>query len=263
MNMIEIENLSKYFGAVQAVRDLTLKVPAGELFCFLGPNGAGKTTTIKLLCGLLRPSSGNIRVGGFDPAHEPAKVREIIGYIPDMPYLYDRLTPGEFLEFIGDLYRIPRREVKAELEYLFKLFDLGQYAACLIKDLSHGYRQRLIYAAALLHKPKVLFIDEPFIGLDPYTIRLIHDLLRRKAADGMTIFLTSHILALIEKLADRIGIMADGRLVAVGTLDELRAKSLPARGGAAGLSSQKHGDQGSVQGPLEDIFLRLTRPESV
>jgi len=240
--MIKIENLSKNFGAVQAVRDLTLKVPAGELFCFLGPNGAGKTTTIKIACGLLRPSSGKISVGGFDLAREPEKVREIIAYIPDTPYLYERLTPLEFFEFIGDLYKIQRREVDENRKYAFDLFGLDQYAACLIKDLSHGYRQRLIYAAAFLHKPRVLFIDEPFIGLDPYTIRLIHNLLRQKVAAGMTIFLTSHILALIEKLADRIGIIAEGRLIAVGTLEELR-------------------NQSSVQGPLEDVFLRLTRPE--
>lgn len=240
--MIEVENLSKNFGAVQAVRDLTIKVKAGELFCFLGPNGAGKTTTIKMMCGLLRPSSGKIRVGGFDSAQSPAKVREIIGYIPDTPYLYERLTPVEFYEFIGDLYKIPRREVNESRASSFDLFGLGPYAACLIKDLSHGYRQRLIYAATFLHKPKALFIDEPFIGLDPYTIKLIHDLLRRKAAAGMAIFLTSHILALIEKLADRIGIIVDGCLVALGTLAELQAKS-------------------SVQGPLEDVFLRLTRPD--
>ena len=240
--MIEIQNLSKEFGAVQAVRDLTLKVPAGELFCFLGPNGAGKTTTIKIACGLLRPSAGKISVGGFDLAREPEKVRQIIAYIPDTPYLYERLTPLEFFEFIGDLYKIRRREVNESRKYSFDLFGLGQYASCLIKDLSHGYRQRLIYAAAFLHQPRVLFIDEPFIGLDPYTIRLIHDLLRQKVAAGMTIFLTSHILALIEKLADRIGIIAEGRLIAVGTQEELR-------------------NQSSVQGPLEDVFLRLTRPE--
>lgn len=252
--MIDIQNLSKKFGALEAVRELTLNVPAGELFCFLGPNGAGKTTTIKMACGLLRPSSGKITIAGYDLAREPEKVRKIIGYIPDMPYLYERLTPAEFFEFIGDLYKIPRREVDEEREHAFELFGLEEYASCLIKDLSHGYRQRLIYATAFLHSPRVLFIDEPFIGLDPYTIRMIHVLLRQKAAAGMTIFLTSHILALIEKLADRIGIITDGRLVALGTLDELRAQSLTARGVAAG--------HDSAHWPLEDVFLHLTRPES-
>jgi ABC-2 type transport system ATP-binding protein len=241
--MIEINNLSKNFGAVQAVRDLSLHIPAGELFCFLGPNGAGKTTTLKMMCGLLRPSAGAIRIGGFDAVRASGKIRNMIGYIPDTPYLYDRLTPAEFYEFIGDLYAIPRRQVAAEKNESFEMFDLARHENCLIKDLSHGYRQRLIYAATFLHKPKALFIDEPFIGLDPYTIRLIRDLLKRKAGEGMAIFLTSHILALIEKLADRIGIIAAGRLAAIGTLDELRRQS-------------------AVQGPLEDIFLRLTRPEN-
>lgn len=241
--MIEIENLSKNFGSVRAVRNLNLTVRSGELFCFLGPNGAGKTTTIKLLCGLLMPSAGRINLGGFDLARQPERTREIIGYIPDTPFLYDRLSAGEFFEFIGDLYRIPPKEINGQRDYFFELFGLEQYASCLIKDLSHGYRQRLIYAATLLHKPEVLFIDEPFVGLDPYTIRLIHDLLRQKAAAGMTIFLTSHILPLIEKLAGRIGIIVDGSLIALGTLAELRKQS-------------------AVEGALEDVFLRLTRPEN-
>lgn len=240
--MIEISNLSKNFGAVQAVRNLSLRVPPGELFCFLGPNAAGKTTTIKLACGLLRPTSGKIRIGGFDADQQPEQVRAIIGYIPDTPFLYERLTAAEFFEFIGDLYRIPSADLKGQRRYFFELFDLEQYAACLIKDLSHGFRQRLIYAATFLHRPRALFIDEPFIGLDPYTIRLIHNLLRQKAAEGMTIFLTSHILALIERLADRIGIIHNGRLVALGALAELRKQSARAEA-------------------LEDIFLRLTRPE--
>jgi ABC-2 type transport system ATP-binding protein len=252
--MIKIQNLSKNFGELHAVRDLNLEVPAGELFCFLGPNGAGKTTTIKMACGLLRPSSGSIIIGGFDLGREPEKVRQIIGYIPDMPYLYDRLTPTEFFEFIGDLYKIPRREVMENRAQAFDLFDLGPYESSLIKDLSHGYRQRLIYATAFLHNPRVLFIDEPFIGLDPYTIRLIHNLLKQKVAAGMTIFMTSHILALIEKLADRIGIIRDGRLVAAGSLDELRSQSRQARGGA---ELNREADRWQ----LEDIFLHLTRPD--
>jgi ABC-2 type transport system ATP-binding protein len=241
--MISIHNLSKNFGAVQAVRQLDLTVPRGELFCFLGPNGAGKTTTIKLLCGLLKPSSGRMSIGGFNVEKNPSRVRQITGYIPDTPFLYERLTTTEFFEFIGDLYRIPPAEINSQREYYFGLFGLEEYAFSLIKDLSHGYRQRLIYASTLLHKPDVLFIDEPFIGIDPYTIRLIHDLLRQKTAEGMTVFLTSHILALIEKLADRIGIIMDGRLVALGTLDELRKQS-------------------AVPGALEDVFLRLTRTEN-
>ena len=249
--MIEIVNFSKRFGSVLAVDNLSLKVPEGELFCFLGPNGAGKTTTIKAACGLLKASAGTIKIGGFDIAREPEEVRKIIGYIPDMPFLYDRLTPVEFFEFIGDLYDVPRRDMEKQREDSFDLFDLGPYASCLIKDLSHGYRQRLIYAVTFLHRPKVLFVDEPFIGLDPYTIRLIHTLLRQKVAGGMTIFMTSHILALIEKLADRIGIINGGQLVAVGSLDDLKAQSL-----AAGKGSPQGGESGPWQ--LEDVFLHLT-----
>lgn len=239
--MITIEHLTKRFGAVPAVDDLTLAVPRGELFCFLGPNGAGKTTTLKILCGLLRPDAGKARIGGRDILAEPEAVRRGIGYVPDTPFLYERLTPIEFFEFIGDLYRIPADRVNAERARYFQLFALDDYARTLIKDLSHGYRQRLIYAATLLHEPEVLFIDEPFVGLDPFTIRLLRDLLRERARAGMTIFLTTHILAFAERLADRIGILVRGRLAGLGTLAELRAHS-------------------AVDGPLEDVFLHLTQP---
>ncbi|MFA5044197.1 MAG: ABC transporter ATP-binding protein, partial [Kiritimatiellia bacterium] len=240
--MIEIEHLTKNFGTLPAVADLSLTIPRGELFCFLGPNGAGKTTTVKILCGLLKPSGGTVRIKGGDIQADPAAARRSIGYIPDTPFLYERLTPVEFFRFIGDLYRIPVPQVQAARERLFTLFDIDEYARMPIKDLSHGYRQRLIYAATFLHQPEVLFIDEPFVGLDPFSIRLIHDLLRQAARAGTTVFLTTHILAFAEQLADRIGIIAGGRLVGLGTLAELKERS-------------------SVQGPLEDIFLRLTRPE--
>jgi len=240
--MIEIEHLTKNFGTLQAVKDLSLTIPRGELFCFLGPNGAGKTTTIKILCGLLKPTGGTLHIRGIDLQADPAAVRRLIGYIPDTPFLYERLTPVDFFRFIGDLYQVPAERVHAAREHFFALFDMEAYAQTLIKDLSHGYRQRLIYAATFLHQPEVLFIDEPFIGLDPFSIRLIHDLLRQAARAGTTILLTTHILAFAEQLADRIGIIAGGRLVGLGTLAELRARS-------------------SMQGPLEDIFLRLTRPE--
>ena len=241
--MIELEHVSKSFGSLEAVKDLSLSIPRGELFCFLGPNGAGKTTTIKMLCGLLRPTAGTIRIGGLDIQRDLAATRPLIGYIPDSPFLYERLTPSEFFEFIGDLYNLPRTRVLAEREAAFRLFGLEEYAHSLIKDLSHGFRQRVIYAVTFLHEPKVLFVDEPFIGLDPYSIRLIRNLLRQKAREGMTIFFTTHILALAEHLADRIGIIANGRLVALGTLDE----------------PQK---QHAGQDQLEDIFLFLTQPDA-
>jgi len=239
--MIEINHLTKDFGRVVAVNDLSLHVPAGEIFCFLGPNGAGKTTTIKMLTGLLRPTSGDARIGGIDIQRNPVEAKKLIGYIPDMPYLYERLTPEDFFIFTGDLYGIPRRRILEERETSFDLFGVNEYRQMLIKDLSHGMRQRLIYAATLLHEPRVLFVDEPLIGLDPYTIRLIKDLLREKARGGMTVFLTTHILALAEDIGDRIGVILEGRLHALGSLSELL---------------QQAGGQN-----LEEVFLKLTAKE--
>ncbi len=237
--MIELERLSKDYGSVHAVRELDLAVPRGELFCFLGPNGAGKTTTIKMMCGLLHPTAGRVRIGGVDIGEDPIAVRRMTGYIPDFPFLYDRLTPAEFFEFTGDLYGVPRAEVAREMEESFERFGLVEHRHVLIKDLSHGLRQRVIYAVTLLHKPRILFVDEPFIGLDPFSIRMIKDLLKAKAREGMTIFLTTHILALVEDMADRIGIIVNGRLVATGTVQQLAAKC-------------------SIEGGrLEDVFFSL------
>lgn len=237
--MIELKDVWKEFGAKVAVRNVNLSIPAGELFCLLGPNGAGKTTTMKMLCGLLRPTRGTMRVGGFDAVAEAHEVRRILGYIPDTPFLYDRLTPAEFMEFIGDVYGFPRSHTLAEQEHWFELLGLNEYRDVLIKDLSHGWRQRVVYASTFLHKPKVMLVDEPFIGLDPHSIRLIKDLLKKMTRDGMTIILTTHILALAEDLADRIGIIQRGELVALGTLAELTQHSERA-------------------GRLEDVFLSIT-----
>lgn len=237
--MIELEHVSKSFGNVHAVRDLSLSIPQGEFFCFLGPNGAGKTTTIKMMCGLLRPSSGRIVVGGIDIHKDPVAGRRQTGYIPDFPFLYDRLTATEFFEFTGDLYGIPRETVDRERAREFERFGLEEYSHTLVKDLSHGLRQRLIYSVTFLHNPTVLFVDEPFVGLDPFSIRLIKDLLKAKAKSGVTIFLTTHILALIEDLAGRIGIIVEGGLVALGTMEELAVRA-------------------SVKGgSLEDVFFSL------
>jgi ABC-2 type transport system ATP-binding protein len=236
--MISIKNLTKDYGRVVAVRDLNLEVPRGEIFCFLGPNGAGKTTTIKMLTGLVRPTEGTGCIGGIDVQKDPVAAKQLMGYIPDMPYLYDRLTPEDFFRFTGDLYGVSPERTREEMESSFELFGVNDYRHALIKDLSHGMRQRLIYAATLLHDPGVLFVDEPLIGLDPYTIRLIKDLLREKARKGMTIFLTTHILALAEDIGDRIGIILEGRLCVLGTLKEL----LDANGGDN----------------LEEVFLKLT-----
>ncbi len=236
--MIKIQNLTKKFGKFTAVDNLSLEVPKGELFCFLGPNGAGKTTTIKVLTGLLKPTSGQLHIDGKNIVTNPKEAKKIMGYVPDMPFLYERLTPDEFLAFIGNLYDLPKDIQNSRKEELLEQFDLAKYRNSLIKDFSHGMRQRLIYAATFLHRPKCLFVDEPLIGLDPYTIRLLKNMLRKYAADGMTIFLTTHILALAQDIADRIGIILEGRLIALGSFPELQQKT-------KGQS-------------LEDIFLKMT-----
>jgi ABC-2 type transport system ATP-binding protein len=237
--IIEVEDLCRRFGPVEAVRGVTFAIPKGELFCFLGPNGAGKTTTIKMLCGLLRPTSGRARIMGLDVAGRPLEIRRATGYIPDTPFLYERLTVEEFFRFVGDLYQMAPGQVDRRAEESFELFGLGDARNALIKDLSHGMRQRLVYASCLLHDPEVLFVDEPFVGLDPSSIRLIKDLLKEKSRQGMTVFLTTHILALAEEMADRVGIIHNGRMAAFGTLNELRQAR-----------------QGLER--LEDIFLNVT-----
>ncbi len=241
--MIHIENIDKSFGNVHAVRNLSLRVPAGELFCFLGPNGAGKTTTIKLLTGLLRPDHGTIRIGGFNIASNPVEAKKIMGYIPDMPFLYEKLTPVELLKFIADLYNLNVPDLPRRIDDSLRQFGLTEARSALIGDLSHGMRQRLLYMATFLHNPRVVFVDEPLMGLDPHSIRMIKDFLRAKVRDGMTIFLTTHILALAEEIADRIGIISNGTLIAMGKMSELRTHA-------------------NLQGPLEDIFLKLTREDS-
>ena len=238
--MIHLQNLTKRFGDFYAVRDLSLEIPAGEIFCFLGPNGAGKTTTLKMLTGLVTPSSGTMSIAGLDVRSNSVAVKKIIGYIPDTPFLYERLTPAEFFRFTGDLYNVPRQHVDQEMEEAFAMFDLAQHRHVLINDLSHGMRQRLAYCCTFLHSPQALFIDEPLVGLDPHSIRMIKNLLIEKAKAGTAVFLTTHILALAEDIAHRIGIISAGRLVAIGTMAQLTKQS-------------------GVDGNLEEIFLSLTR----
>ncbi len=241
--MISIRNLNKRFGNVHAVQDLSLEIPAGELFCFLGPNGAGKTTTIKMMTTLLRPDSGTIRIGGFDVQKQPVEAKRIMGYIPDMPFLYEKLTPVEFLKFVAGLYNVIHPDLPGHIESLLLQFGLQEARNALIGELSHGMRQRLLYIATFIHNPRVIFIDEPLIGLDPHSIRMIKTVLRTKVREGMTILLTTHILALAEDIADRIGIISGGRLIALGKMGDLRTQT---------------GDKGT----LEDIFLKLTETPS-
>ncbi len=236
--IISARNLRKEFSNAVAVAGVDLDVYGGEIFGFLGPNGAGKTTTIKMLIGLLRPSSGNALIGGYDIQTDPLAAKALIGYVPDEPTLPEKLTAREFLRFIGGLYRVPADQVQRRGDELLRLFDLHDHADELIGGFSHGMRQKTALAGALLHDPRALFLDEPTVGLDPRSARLIKDILRQLAARGTAVFLTTHILEIAERLCDRVAIIQDGRIVAAGTLDQLR-----------------HG--GTTQS-LEDIFLSLT-----
>jgi ABC-2 type transport system ATP-binding protein len=237
--MIDLQDVSKSYGAKTAVHHLNLRVEAGELFAFLGPNGAGKTTTIKLLCGLLFPTTGAIRVGGFDLQRDGDRARQLISYVPDQPYLYEKLTGREFLQFIADMYRMPREHGRKRMEEMIRTFSLGEFVDDLTERYSHGMNQRTVFAAALLHEPKLLIVDEPTVGLDPKNVRLLKNLLRRETEQGATVFLSTHSLDIAQELATRIGIVDHGRLISCGTLDELR-------------------QQASLEGPLEDVFLKLT-----
>ncbi len=240
--MIRTEHLTKKYGSLTAVDDLNLNIPQGELFAFLGPNAAGKTTTIKLLTGLLKPTAGRALVGGHDIQRDPIEARKLISYVPDFPFLYDKLEPMEFMVFVGQLYGMHRAEAGRCGEELFDLFDLHEFRNQLIENLSHGTRQRLVIASALLHNPRVIIIDEPMAGLDPRNARVVKNVLKERSRAGVTVFLSTHILQVAEELADRIGILNRGKLIAVGTMEELREAS------------------GEV-GALEDAFLTLTREE--
>lgn len=236
--MIVLQGVSKNFGRKRAVDGLTLEVAPGEFFALLGPNGAGKTTTIKMIAGLLRPDAGKILVGGLDVQERPIEVKRLLGYVPDQPFLYERLSGAEFLNFVADLYGLDGTGRRREMERLVELFGMADYIHELIESYSHGMRQRVVLAATLLHRPKAILVDEPLVGLDPHTTRLVKEIFRQEVRSGTSIFMSTHILSVAEDLADRIGIMREGRLVAVGGLEDLRR-----RAGAGGR--------------LEEIFFRI------
>ncbi len=238
-SFIELRNLVKKYGDKTAVDDVSLEVYGGEIFGFVGPNGAGKTTTIKAIVGLLRPTSGTIRVAGHDVEQQPLQAKAASGYVPDQPNLYPKLTARELLRFVADLYGVTPDQVDRRVDELLRLFDLAPAADDTIDSYSHGMRQKTSLAAALVHDPKVLVLDEPTIGLDPKSARLIKDILRQMADRGAAVFLSTHILEIAERMCDRIGIIHQARLIAAGTMTELRA-------GSTGESR------------LEDIFLSLT-----
>jgi ABC-2 type transport system ATP-binding protein len=237
--MIELQNLVKHFGDVHAVDGITLTVPKGEFFAVLGPNAAGKTTTIKMIVGLIRPTTGSARVAGFDVQTQPLEARARLSYVPDFPFLYDKLTPWEFLRFTGQLFRLSDADIAREADELVPRFNLEPWLNLPIEGLSHGTRQRVAIASALLHRPEVFVIDEPMVGLDPHHARVVKDTLKERSRSGMTIFLSTHQISVAEEIADRIGIIHQGRLVAVGTAAELRA-------------------QAGTDGALEQAFLAIT-----
>ncbi|MFA6029191.1 MAG: ABC transporter ATP-binding protein [Elusimicrobiota bacterium] len=240
--MIELRDLTKRFGDLSAVDGVTLSVAPGEIFGFLGPNGAGKTTTVKMLSGLLRPSAGSASICGFDIVERTLEAKRVLGIVPDEPFVYPKLTGAEFLRLSGDLHAVPLATQRRRIPELLEMFELSSWGGELLESYSHGMRQKLVLSSVLLHEPKALLLDEPLVGLDPKSARMAKEILRTLASRGCAIFMCTHVLEIAEAICDRIGIMMNGRLDAVGTMSELRAKA-----GA-----------GSEGARLEDLFLRLT-----
>lgn len=222
--MLELRDLKKSYGKKEAVKGLSLEVRPGELFVFLGPNGAGKTTTLKMVTGLLKPSSGTILVDGIDRVKNPDAAKRVMSFVPDVPYIYEKLSPLELLRFIGKLYEMEAAAIRAKSEELLKFFSLWEVRGVLIEEFSHGMKQKVILSAALLHSPKILILDEPMVGLDPVSIKSFKDFLKEQSRKGMTIIFSTHTLSTAEELADRIAIINQGELAALGTMDDLRKK---------------------------------------
>ncbi len=235
--MIELRGVSKLYGRKRAVDGLDLHVRAGELYAFLGPNGAGKTTTIKMVCGLLAPSAGTVRVGGLSATSREA--RQLIAYVPDQPYLYEKLTGREFLRFVVEMYGIDPAVATRRIDELIATFEMGDYIDELSESYSHGMKQRVVFASALVHAPRVLIVDEPLVGLDPRSARIVKDLFVSQARSGVAVLMSTHLLSIAEELADTIGILDRGRMLLQGTLAEVRGHA-------------RH------DGPLEELFLKLT-----
>jgi len=244
--MIELIGLTKKYAKTVAVDDLNLAVSGGEIFGFLGPNGAGKTTTIRMMMGLLQPSAGSVRLAGHDLATDDLAAKQLCGFVPDRPHIYEKLTGAEFLDFVAGLYHVPAAVSARRRDELLQMFDLTQWAVELVESYSHGMKQRLVMAAALIHAPRLLIVDEPMVGMDPRGARLLKRTFRQLAHNGVTVFMSTHSLEVAEETCDRIGIINEGRLIAVGTVDELRRQ--------VGAHANSR---------LETIFLKLTGGEDV
>ncbi len=241
--MIRLENVSKFYGRHEAVKNLSLHIGAGELFGFLGPNGAGKTTTIKMIAGLLRPSSGRVFLDGHDLELEPVQAKASLGFIPDRPFLYEKLSAAEFLRFVAGIYGLDGASLDGRLDELLALVELSHARSELIESYSHGMKQRLVMAAAFIHEPRVIVVDEPMVGLDPKGARLIKRVFRQYCDRGFTVFVSTHTMEVAQELCDRIGILSKGELIALGTMEELESKAETNRR------------------DLEEIFLKLTGGE--
>ena len=238
--MINLRSLTKRYGTFTAVDSIDLEVPRGQLFGFLGPNGAGKTTTLRMIAGILKPTGGSISIAGVDLATDPIGAKMRLGFIPDRPFIYEKLTGAEFLRFVAGLYEQQGNEVEHRARELMALFDLEDWRDELVESYSHGMRQKLIISSAFVHRPEVIVVDEPMVGLDPKATRILKDLFREYTRRGHTIMMSTHTLEVAENLCDRVAIIAKGRIRASGTISELR-------------ETAEHGAEG-----LEQIFLRLT-----
>ena len=239
--MIRLENLSKHYGRLAAVDSLNLEVQRGEIFGFLGPNGAGKTTTIRVMMGILRATSGRVTLGGYDVEQEPEKAKAITGFIPDRPFIYEKLSGREFLKFVGSLHRVDAALLQRRIPELLEHFELSDWKDELVESYSHGMKQRLVLCAALIHQPKILIVDEPMVGIDPRGTRMLKDLFLSLAKKGTTLFLSTHSISIAEEICQRIGIIHKGKLIASGTMADLYR-----------LAKVK-------EGRLESVFLELTR----
>jgi ABC-2 type transport system ATP-binding protein len=238
--MIELTGLTKRYGRFTAVDGITLTIPCGELYGLVGPNGAGKTTTMRMIAGILQPTAGSIHIAGIDLWREPLRAKSRMGFIPDRPFVYDKLTGAEFLRFVAGLYGQDGAMIDRRIDELLALFDLLPWKDELTESYSHGMRQKLIIGSALLHRPEVIVVDEPMVGLDPKSARLLKDLLRQFVGRGGTVLMSTHTLEIAEAMCDRIAIVQGGRVVAAGTMDELRSQT------------------SSGDASLEELFLKLT-----
>jgi ABC-2 type transport system ATP-binding protein len=239
--MISLRQVTKKFGDFTAVDNLSLTIPKGEFFGFLGPNGAGKTTTIKMIVGLFAPTAGQILVNGFDVVKQPMEAKQSIAYVPDQPFLYEKLTGKEFLYFVGGLYKLPKQILHERIQNIIDHFEIGSWVDKRTEDYSQGMRQRITIAAALIHEPKTIIIDEPMIGLDPRSSKIVRETLHMQAEHGVSILMSTHTLAVAEELCDRIGIINKGKMVFCDTREQLQT------------------DKQRYDGKFESVFLEVTK----